>query len=121
MAENPKAMQISNKIPESKNEEFFNIYRILNVLTNALARIETVTPQQAVAFAAARGVRVDSRKQLLKSLRVDKLERMYGRKRQNKKLRLRGESECIFLLKIAVTGFWQLRYKAIPAIRGLHR
>ncbi len=31
----------------------------------ALARIETVTPQQAVASAIARGVRVDSRMKLL--------------------------------------------------------
>ncbi|WP_294304444.1 hypothetical protein [uncultured Chryseobacterium sp.] len=45
-----------------------------NLQTNVLARIETVTPQQAAAFAAARGVRVDSRKQLLKSLRIDGLD-----------------------------------------------
>ena len=42
-----------------------DLYLLQNLPIPAIARIATVTPQQAEALAAARGVRVDSRNQLL--------------------------------------------------------
>jgi hypothetical protein len=51
----------------SDNDQFSSITEMPHLPATDLARIGTVTPQQAVAFAAARGVRVDSRIKLLKS------------------------------------------------------